>query len=94
MYSSDALQKAVTALYANILVILGFALPLSEVIAVNISEGKGDIYEVKDTFMGVKTTFMSVRTTFMRLMTTFMSVWTTFMGIMMTCTRLRPSLWG
>jgi hypothetical protein len=42
MYCSDALQKAGTALYANILVILGFALPLSEVISVHISEGKID----------------------------------------------------
>ena len=40
LYCSDALQKAVTALYANVLVILGLALPLAEVISTHISEGK------------------------------------------------------
>ena len=40
MYCSDALQKAVTALYANLLVILGFSLPLAEVMSVHIEEGR------------------------------------------------------
>jgi hypothetical protein len=40
LFCSDSLQKAVTALYANILVILGLALPLAEVISENINEGK------------------------------------------------------
>ncbi len=40
LYCSDALQKAVTALYANVLVILGLALPLAEVISSHISEGR------------------------------------------------------
>ena len=40
MYCSDALQKAVTALYANVLVILGFALPLAEVISARITQGE------------------------------------------------------
>ena len=37
LYCSDSLQKAVTALYAKVLIILGLALPLSEVISANIA---------------------------------------------------------
>ena len=36
LYSSDSLQTAVTALYAKLLIILGLALPLSEVISASI----------------------------------------------------------
>ena len=37
LYSSDSLQKAATALYAKILIILGLAFPLSEVISPTIT---------------------------------------------------------
>ena len=43
---SDALQSIVTALYCKILVILGLALPLAEVISVNVPQGYYQLFYV------------------------------------------------
>merc|ERR1719411_2517215 len=42
----DALQSIVTALYCKILVILGLALPLAEVISVNVPQGYYQLFYV------------------------------------------------
>ena len=46
IHFSDALQSIVTALYCKILVILGLALPLAEVISVNVPQGYYQLFYV------------------------------------------------
>ena len=47
LFSSDALQATVTALYCKILVILGLAFPMAEVISENVPKG---YYQVRQDY--------------------------------------------